>query len=121
MFKIWYLYNTIHQKSFLLHSVQVVFISMTDRQTHGSNLASVPFPKQYAKSRAMLFQESENSFCPIGCGMDEIAMHHLGCTTLPASDLRLLNRWMSHKNTDPPIQLAIMRGLKEWILVEPIP
>eukprot|EP00979_Chaetoceros_neogracilis_P017635 scaffold10260_cov266-Chaetoceros_neogracile.AAC.48 len=50
---------------------------MTDMQTHGSNLASVPFPKQYAKSRAMFFQESENSFCPIGCGMDEIAMHHL--------------------------------------------
>jgi hypothetical protein len=107
MFKIWYLYNTIHQKSFLLHSVQVVFISMTDRQTHGSNLASVPFPKQYAKSRAMLFQESENSFCPIGCGMDEIAMHHLGCTTLPASDLRSLNRWMSHKNIAPPIQIKL--------------
>ena len=61
---------------------------------HGSYLASLPFPKrvnvikmihnlQYTISRAMHFQETENSSCPMGCGMDETAMHHLGCTTLP--------------------------------------
>jgi hypothetical protein len=51
---------------------------------------------QYTKSRAMLFEETENSSCPI-------------------------NRWMSHQNTAPPIQLAIMRSLKGWISDEPIP
>jgi hypothetical protein len=103
-----------------------------DWQAHGSYLASLPFPKrvnvikmihnwQYTKSCTMLFQETENSSCPMGCGMDESAMHHLGCTTLPASDLRSINRWMSHQNTAPPVQLAIMRSLKAWISNEPIP
>jgi len=53
--------------------------------------------------------------------MDEAAMHHLGCPSLPASDLRSINRWMSHQNTAPPIQLAIMSSLKAWISDEPIP
>jgi len=76
---------------------------------------------QYTKSRAILFQESENSACPMECGMDEIAMYHLGGTTLPASDLRSINTWMFHQNTAPPIQLAIMCSLKAWISDEPIP
>jgi hypothetical protein len=69
----------------------------------------------------MLFKETENSSCPMVCGMDETAMHHLGCPSLSASDLRSINRWMSHQNTAPPIQLAIMRSLKAWISDEPIP
>ena len=47
-------------------------------------------------------------------------MHHLGCSSLPAADLRSINRWMSHQNTAPPVQLAIMRSLKAWIAGEPI-
>ena len=69
----------------------------------------------------MLFEETESSSCPMGCGMDETAMHHLGCPSLPASDLRSINRWMSHQNTAPPIQLAIMSSLKAWISDESIP
>jgi hypothetical protein len=76
---------------------------------------------QYTMSRAMLFQETETSSCPMGCGMDETAMHHLGCTTLPALDHRSINRSMLQQNTAPPIQLAIMRSLKVWISDEPIP
>ena len=76
---------------------------------------------QYTKSRAMFFQETKHSSCPLGCGMNETAMHHLSCTTLPASDLRSINRWMSHQNIAPPIQIAIMRSLKAWISDEPIP
>jgi len=74
----------------------------------------------YEISRDALLHESENSACPMGCGMDEIAMRHLDGTTLPASDLRSINRWMSHQNTAPPIQLAIMCSLKAWISDEPI-
>jgi len=106
--------------------------SMMDWQAHGNYLASLPFPKQvnvikmlhnwqYTKSRAMLFQDSNSSTCPMGCGNEESVLHHLSCPKIPGSDLRSINRWMSHNNTAPPVQLAIISSLKAWIASDPNP
>jgi len=57
----------------------------------------------------------------MGCGIEETALHHLSCSKIPGSDLRSINRWMSHKNTAPPVQLAIISSLKAWIAADPIP
>jgi len=105
---------------------------MIDWPAHRSYLASLPFPKrvnvikmihnwQFTKSHIMLFQESDSFVCPMGCGMEETALHHLACPNIPGSDLRSINRWMSHNGTAPPVQLAIISSLKAWITAEPIP
>ena len=106
--------------------------AMIDWPAHGKYLASLPFPKrvnvikmlhnwQYTKSRAMLFQDSDLNTCPLGCGHEETALHHLSCPKIPGSDLRSINRWMSHNNTAPPVQLAIITSLQAWIASEPTP
>jgi len=72
--------------------------STIDWPAHRSYLASLPFPKrvnvikmvhnwQYTKSCAMFFQESELCVCPMGCRMEETALHHLACPNIPGSDL----------------------------------
>ena len=106
--------------------------AMINWAAHGKYLASLPFPKrvnvlkmlhnwQYTKSRAMLFQASDSSACPMGCGNEETALHHLSCPKIPGYDLRSINRWMSHNNTAPPVQLAIITSLKAWINSDPTP
>ena len=69
----------------------------------------------------MLFQDSDSSTCPMGCGNEETALHHLSCPKIPGYDLRFINRWMSHNNTAPPVQLAIITSLKAWTASEPTP
>ena len=69
----------------------------------------------------MLFQDSHSSTCPMGCGNEETALHHLSCPKIPGSDLRSINRWMSHNNTASLVQLAIIISLKAGIASEPNP
>ena len=104
---------------------------MVDWPNFGTNLASIPFVKQvnvikmihnwqYKHSRAIFLMSQDSTKCPMECNEAETALHHLCCnsqpgTQRPKSDLRDIRTWLRQNNTAPPLTLAVMQGIQNWI------